>query len=217
MLLREASSNSLGYFMEMSMRLLGRRTALVLVLGVSVAALGCGPKAVRGEEVEGLDDQAMSTGLDRRDLQKLLQENMKALESAPVLKRWEGEQMPAVAVLPLRNETTEHVESSLDALISDMETTLVNAGHVRVISMEQQPKLIAEIRQQYSGAFDPSQIATWGKQIGARYIVTGKVFTSDERQDGERRVQYFMFIQVLEVETGQILFQHKSAVTKAII
>jgi TolB-like protein len=159
----------------------------------------------------------MSTGLDRRDLQKLLQENMKALESAPVIKRWEGEQMPAVAVLPLRNETTEHVEGSLDALISDIETTLVNAGHVRVISMEQQGKLISEIRQQYSGAFDASQIATWGKQIGARYVVTGKVFTSDERQDGERRVQYFMFIQVLEVETGQILFQHKSAVTKAII
>ncbi|HXK19626.1 MAG TPA: penicillin-binding protein activator LpoB [Polyangiaceae bacterium] len=195
----------------------GRFGAWALVLGVSLGALGCGPKAVRGEEVEGLDDQAMSTGLDRRDLQKLLQENMKALEDAPVIKRWEGEQMPAVAVIPLRNETTEHVESSLDALISDMETTLVNAGHVRVISMEQQGKLVAEIRQQYSGAFDPAQVATWGKQIGARYIVTGKVFTSDERQSGERRVQYYMFIQVLEVETGQILFQHKSAVTKAII
>jgi uncharacterized protein (TIGR02722 family) len=197
---------------------MGRLGALSLVLGVALGALGCGgPKAVRGEEVEGLDDQAMSTGLDRRDLQKLLQENMKALEDAPVIKRWEGEQMPAVAVIPLRNETTEHVEGSLDALISDIETTLVNAGHVRVISMEQQGKLVAEIRQQYSGAFDPSQIATWGKQVGARYIVTGKVFTSDERQKSERRVQYFMFIQVLEVETGQILFQHKSAVTKAII
>ena len=195
----------------------GRFGAWALVLGVSLGALGCGPKAVRGEEVEGLDDQAMSTGLDRRDLQKLMQENMKALEDAPVIKRWEGEQMPAVAVIPLRNETTEHVEGSLDALISDIETTLVNAGHVRVISMEQQGKLVAEIRQQYSGAFDPAQIATWGKQIGARYIVTGKVFTSDERQSGERRVQDFMFIQVLEVETGQILFQHKSAVTKAII
>jgi uncharacterized protein (TIGR02722 family) len=196
---------------------MGRLGALALVLGVAASSVACGPKAVRGDEVEGLDDQAMSTGLDRRDLQKLLRENMKALESAPVLKRWEGEQMPAVAVLPLRNETTEHVESSLDALISDIETTLVNAGHVRVISMEQQGSLIAEIRKQYSGAFDPSQISTWGKQIGARYVVTGKVFTSDERQDGERRVQYFMFIQVLEVETGQILFQHKSAVTKAII
>jgi hypothetical protein len=199
------------------MSTMGRFGRVALVTGVALLAAACGPKAVRGDEVAGLDDQAMSTGLDRRDLQKLLQENMKALETAPVIKRWEGEQMPAVAVLPLRNETSEHVESSLDALISDIETTLVNAGHVRVISMEQQGNLIAQIRQQYSGAFDPSQISTWGKQIGARYIVTGKVFTSDERQDGERRVQYFMFIQVLEVETGQILFQHKSAVTKAII
>ncbi|RYZ04371.1 MAG: penicillin-binding protein activator LpoB [Myxococcales bacterium] len=193
------------------------RLGAVLASAVALSAMGCGPKAVRGDEVAGLDDQAMSTGLDRRDLQKLLQENMKALETAPVIKRWEGEQMPAVAVLPLRNETSEHVEGALDALISDIETTLVNAGHVRVISMEQQGNLIAQIRQQYSGAFDPSQISTWGKQIGARYVVTGKVFTSDERQDGERRVQYFMFIQVLEVETAQILFQHKSAVTKAII
>jgi penicillin-binding protein activator len=196
---------------------MGRFGAVAAATVVALSTMGCGPKAVRGDEVAGLDDQAMSTGLDRRDLQKLLQENMKALESAPIIKRWEGEQMPAVAVMPLRNETSEHVEGALDALISDMETTLVNAGHVRVISMEQQGNLIAEIRQQYSGAFDPSQISTWGKQIGARYIVTGKVFTSDERQAGERRVQYFMFIQVLEVETGTILFQHKSAVTKAII
>jgi penicillin-binding protein activator len=199
------------------MSTMGRFGTLAVVTAVALSAAACGPKAVRGDEVAGLDDQAMSTGLDRRDLQKLLQENMKALETAPVIKRWEGEQMPAVAVLPLRNETSEHVESALDALISDIETTLVNAGHVRVISMEQQGSLIAQIRQQYSGAFDPAQISTWGKQVGARYIVTGKVFTSDERQDGERRVQYFMFIQVLEVETGQILFQHKSAVTKAII
>ena len=196
---------------------MARFGVLALVVGVAFGSAACGPRAVRGEEVEGLDDQAMSTGLDRRDLQKLLQENMSALQSAPIIKRWEGEQMPAVAVIPLRNETTEHVESSLDALISDIETTLVNAGHVRVISMEQQGNLIAEIRKQYSGAFDPAQISSWGKQVGARYIVTGKVFTSDERQASERRVQYFMFIQVLEVETGQILFQHKSAVTKAII
>ena len=197
---------------------MGRISALSLVIGLALGATACGPKAVRGEEVEGLDDQAMSTGLDRRDLQKLLQENMKALESAPVIKRWEGEQMPSVAVLPLRNETTEHVEGSLDALISDIETTLVNAGHVRVISMDQQPKLVEEIRRQYgSGAFDQSQTATWGKQVGAKYIVTGKVYNTDERQSGERRVQYFMFIQVLSVESGEILFQNKTAVTKAII
>jgi penicillin-binding protein activator len=184
---------------------------------VAAAAVGCGPKAVRDTDVEGLDTDAMSTGLDKRDLERMLRENMNALEKAPVIQRWSQEDRPAVAVIPLRNETSEHVDSSLDALISDIETRLVNAGHVRVISMEQQPKLVEEIRRQYAGAFDQSQVAAWGKQVGARYIVTGKVYNTDERQSGERRVQYFMFIQVLNVETGEILFQHKTNVTKALI
>ncbi|HEV8548311.1 MAG TPA: penicillin-binding protein activator LpoB [Polyangiaceae bacterium] len=178
---------------------------------------GCGPKAVRGSDVAGLDTQAMSTGLDKRDLEKMLNDNMNALKAAPIIQRWSTEDRPAVAVIPFRNETTEHVDSALDALISDIETTLVNAGHVRVIAMDQQPKLVEEIRRQYSGAFDPSQVATWGKQVGAKYIVTGKVYNTDERQSGERRVQYFMFVQVLDVQTGEILFQNKVGVTKAII
>jgi uncharacterized protein (TIGR02722 family) len=159
----------------------------------------------------------MSTGLDKKDLEKLLHENMKALQAAPVIQRWSQEDKPTVAVIPLRNETSEHIDSTLDALIGDIETTLVNAGHVRVISMDQQPKLVEEIRRQYSGAFDQSQIAGYGKQIGAKYVVTGKVYSADERQSGERRVQYFMFIQVLSIETGEILFQHKTSVTKALI
>jgi penicillin-binding protein activator len=187
-----------------------------LALGLSTL-VACGPKAVRDSDVAGLDTDAMSTGLDKRDLEKMLRENMNALEKAPVIQRWSQEDKPAVAVIPLRNETSEHVDSALDALISDIETTLVNAGHVRVISMDQQPKLVEEIRRQYAGAFDPSQTAAWGKQVGAKYIVTGKVYNTDERQSGERRVQYFMFIQVLSVESGEILFQNKTAVTKAII
>jgi uncharacterized protein (TIGR02722 family) len=195
-----------------------RSLSTSLLLALSVPAVACGgPKAVRGDEVSGLDDQAMSTGLDRRDLQKMLHENMQALQSSAVVKRWETENRPAVAVIPLRNETSEHIDSSIDALLADIETTLVNAGHVRVISMDQQPALVEEIKRQYAGAFDPSQVAKWGKQVGARYIVTGRVYSTDERQSGERRVQYYMFIQVLDVESGEILFQHKTAVTKALI
>jgi len=196
---------------------LSRSFVFSLASVVSLSLFGCGPKAVRGEEVAGLDDQAMSTGLDRRDLQKMLHENMQALQSSPVIARWQKENGPTVSVLPLRNETTEHIDSQLDALISDIETTLVNAGHVQVISLESQPALMEQVRKQYQDGFDQSKIAGWGKQIGVRYVVTGKVFSADERQDDERRVQYFMFIQVLDVETSAILFQFKTSVTKALI
>ena len=194
------------------------RIFAALALAMAVPALvACGPKAVRGDEVEGLDDQAMSTGLDRRDLQKMLHENMTALENSGVVRRWEQEDRPALAVLTLRNDTSEHVDSALDALISDVETQLINAGHVRVVSVERQGQLMQEIKNQQSDSFNPAQVSNWGQQIGAKYFITGKVFSTDERIDGERRVQYFMFMQVLSVETGEILFQNKTSVTKAIL
>jgi len=195
-----------------------RLVPALLVTSIALASVGCSrPKAVRGDDVEGLDDQAMGTGLDRRDLQKLLHENMTALDSSAVVKRWDKEEMPQLAVLPFKNETSEHIDSALDALISDVETTLINAGHVSVISLENQQSLVAEIKRQQGDAFDQGKAAAYGRQLGVKYIITGKVFTTDEKFDSERRVQYYLFMQVLEVETGQILFQNKAALTKAIL
>jgi len=190
---------------------------VLIALATGAAACGGGTKAVRGEDVEGLDYHAMGTGLDRRDLDKMLHENMEVMRTSAVVQRWTAEDRPTVAVLPMRNETSEHVDSALEALISDVETNLINWGAVRVISQENQQNLLAEVRRQYSEGYDQTKIAHWGKQVGARYFVTGKVFSTDERVGEERRVQYYMFMQVLNVETGEIMFQNKSAVTKAII
>ena len=191
---------------------------LSIAIAMAAANLGCGgAQAVRGDDVAGLDADALSTGLDRRDLQKMLDENLRAMQSSGAARRWQEENRPSLAVMPIRNETSEHVDSALDALISDVETNLINWGVVRVISMENQAGLLEEIRRQSGSGYDQSQAAQWGKQVGARYIVTGKVFTTDERSEDVRRVQYYMFMQALSVETGEVLFQNKSAVTKALV
>ena len=192
-----------------------RAGVIASLLGAALSA--CAPKPVRGEEVQGLDDEAMSTGLDRRDLQKMLHDNMQVLQTSAVIQRWQSENRPTVAVLPIRNDTSEHIESALDTLISDVETILINGGHVTVISHENQGALIEEVKRQATGAFDQATVSRWGKQVGARYFVTGKTFANDERRDDERRVQYTLFMQVLNAETGEILFQNKASVTKALV
>ena len=53
--------------------------------------------------------------------------------------------------------------------------------------------------------------------MGAQYYLTGKVQAVDERADGERRVQYTLTLQLIEVETSIIHFQNTSARTKAIV
>ncbi len=198
------------------MRLFASLTA-VSIAALSSSLIGCGPEAVRDTDVAGLDDAAMGTGLDRRDLQRMLKENLDAMQTSAAVKRWEGENRPTVAVLNIRNETSEHIDSALQALISDVETALINGGHVRVIATQDQPELMEQVRRQQGDAFDQSQIASWGQQVGAKYFVTGKVYTVDERMDGERRVQYFMFMRVLEAATGDILWQNKTSITKALV
>jgi penicillin-binding protein activator len=196
------------------------RFLVLLACGLTTLAgsmTACGPKAVRGSEVAGLDDAAMGTGLDRTDLKGMLDTNLASLQSSGAVKRWEGEDRPPVAVLTIKNETSEHIDGALNALISDIETSLINAGHVRVISAQDQPEMMEKVRSQQTDAFDQSQIASWGQQVGARYFVTGKVYTVDERADGERRVQYFLFMRVLEAATGDILWQNKTSVTKALV
>jgi uncharacterized protein (TIGR02722 family) len=192
--------------------------ALALLTGFS-GLVGCssGPRAVRGTDEPGLDYEAMSTGLDKRDLQRMLNENMQVMRNSAVVARWQQEDRPPVAVLPLQNETSEHIDSALNALISDIETQLINWGAVRVISMQNQQQMMEEIRRQYGDGFDQTKIAHWGKQIGSRYFITGKVYTTDERVEDQRRVQYYLFLQVLNVETGEILFQNKTNTTKAMI
>ncbi len=192
------------------------------VLALITFAMACGgPQYVRDTDEPELDEYAMSLKLDRKDLDRLYEENADALMASSIAKTWERQaasnSAPVVAIFPMRNETSEHIESQLDALLSKFETDLVNKSPADVVSYENQPDLIAEIKRQQSDAYDPSRLATYGRQLGAQYFVTGKVYDSAERVDGERRVQYFMFVQVIDVSTGAIKFQNESGLTKGYI
>ena len=76
--------------------------------------------------------------------------------------------------------------------------------------------MIREVEGQQNPVFNPAKAATYGKQLGAKYFITGKVSAADERNDDMRRVQYFLFLQVIEVETSAIKWQRKTYITKAI-
>jgi PBP1b-binding outer membrane lipoprotein LpoB len=195
--------------------------AAIIPLAASVtfcAGCGGGVAIVRGSQVEGLDDQAMSTGVDKRDIQQALHENLKSLMTSPTANGWaQDHSRPTIAIYPLANETSEHIDSQLNALLSDVETYMVESNLVTVISVERQRQMIAEVEKQHGGGFDLRHVADYNRQLGAKYSVTGKVFTADERAFGERRVQYFMFMQLIDVSTSAVVWQHKVEFTKAII
>ena len=177
----------------------------VLLFATTLVSAGCGPTYVRGSDDAEIDEYALSTGLDKKDLERLFDENIDSLLKSKIAMKWGGsDEPPVVAIFPIANETSEHIGGQLQTLLSKVETRIVNSGIAQVVSREQQDVLIAEVEAQSGGAFDANHAATYGKQLGARYFITGKTYDSAERADGERRVQYFLFMQVVDVQTGTI-------------
>ncbi|WP_172824844.1 CsgG/HfaB family protein [Pajaroellobacter abortibovis] len=189
----------------------------VVSLSLLLNIAGCRKEYIRGANNPSVDAPAMSTGLDKDDIGRMLNECLNHLGNSPVMQFWREHQGKArVAIFPFQNETSEHIDSQLQAVLSETETWLVESNTVMVISRERQLQMIKEVEGFSNAAFNPNKIGQYGRQLGAQYIVTGKVQASDERTDSMRRVQYFLFMQVIEVETSAIKWQHKSYVTKAI-
>lgn len=189
-----------------------------LALALTLAA--CGPSYVRGSENPELDEYAMSTGIDKKDLEKLFDENAESLMKSAAMSRWKdlarSGKEAKVAIFRVKNETSEHIDSQLNALLSDAETYFVNSGLVKVVSVERQGQMMAEVDKQQGGGFNPRYIER-SRQLGAKYFLTGKVFSADERTSDARRVQYFLFMQLIEVGSSAVVWQQKTQFTKALV
>jgi hypothetical protein len=187
---------------------------------VAGAIASCAPVVSRGGPGTlnpGLDEAPLSTKLDKKDLDYLVEQNLSALFSSAF---WTGEVAgrgrPFVTIFPIRNDTSRHVDDEMVTLLSSIETSLVNSGAVNVVSRERQSEMLAEIDYQNGTGMDPTTAAKIGRQLNAKYYITGKLGAVDERLKRTRRVQYSLFLQVIDVETSLIKFQHESIRSKAV-
>jgi curli biogenesis system outer membrane secretion channel CsgG len=191
-----------------------RGACAVAVIALVSFVSGCAPQATRGGAGTArpeMDEPALGVGLDREDINFLVAQNLASLENS---KFWLGEIVPAkppplFAIWPIENRTSQHIEDQLVTFLSSIETTFVNSGEVRVVARNEQENLGDEIRRQSGSMFDPRNAQRAGRQLGAAYFVTGRITSVDEKLSGVRRLQYSLFLQVLEVETGLVRWQHE--------
>jgi len=199
-----------------------RRTVCAAALaGLVALASGCAARAYRGGEGTAypeMDRPAMSVTLDRDDITYLVADYLARLEPS---RFWQqtvkgAAEPPIVAIWPIQNATTQHLDDQMLTLLSSIETALVNTGDVQVVDRSRQEALAQEIGIQHGADFDQRSAQKLGRQLGAKYFFTGKITSVDERLSGMRRVQYSLFLQVIEIETGLIRFQNEVARSKAV-
>ena len=199
------------------------RVAVIILFSFVALGLvpGCTQQALRGgvgTDNPNLDRPALSVRLDREDINYLVADYLKGLETS---RFWQATvkglgDRPLVAIWPIQNATSQHIEDQLLTLNSSIETSLVNAGDVRVVDRARQAALVREIGVQQGATYDPATAQRMGRQLGVKYFFTGKITSIDETFNKQKRVQYSLFLQVVEVETGLIEFQNEVTRSKAI-
>lgn len=189
------------------------RTFLLSAAVLSLAACS-GPKFERGSDDASIDKAALSTGLDREDLEGALTEWYAEFAASGFVTGSDAEDPKSISVLSIENNTTEHISSGLRSLITSVETKLVNSGVFIVVANDKQAEAAINRELSRSDAYDQASIAAAGKRLGVKYLIYGDVGDTAEKTSDKRRVQYYLFLKVVEVESGRLIFQQQIDRTK---
>ena len=188
-----------------------RPVLFAVLTALALLAAGCGGTSYsRASDDPSIEEEALSTRLDRVDLELALDKWMQSFESSPFVGELAGE-TPNIAILRISNDTSEHVSGALQNLLNAVETRLVKMNTWNVIdnSALSSDAVMAERIRDLSDSVDDATIAALGKEYGIHYFINGRVGDTAEKTDDKRRVQYYLFLRVTDVATKRIVFQEQ--------
>jgi hypothetical protein len=183
---------------------------------LAAALAGCsGPEFSRASEEPEIEDPALSTRLDGKDLDLALSAWVDELTRSDFIQGLPPRK-PSIAILAIENATSEHISGALDTLLSSAETHLVQSGLFSVVDNTtlMRDAVLAERLRDAGDAVDKETAAALGKEYGIEYFVSGRVWDTAEKSNDVRRVQYHLFLRVTDVATLRVMHQSQVDVTK---
>ena len=121
-----------------------------------------------------------------------------------------GDISPIVVELGIQNRTKTHLD--MVALGDTIVTRLLDSGKMRFVNAAQRDKLLKEQGYQLANCTEETKTAI-GKQLGARYMLTGSITELGARSGRQVRVSrkedvyYQLTVTVTDLETGLIVLR----------
>ena len=167
----------------------------------SLLMTSCGPKAfVKGtyDDVQRenlLDDQWSET-----DMQKAVADLVGNMTKHPLIANSKRE--PVVMVTGLQNKTSEHIDTQ--NIMDMVRVELMNTGRVSFIDKEARQDIADEYNYQNSGMVADESKKGPGGQIGADYIINGRLDSIVKEVGKDKTVYYKLTLNLTNLKTSQI-------------
>jgi len=183
------------------------RSAFPLVcVGLSVI-IGSGCQAFR-QSVDTVDvntSKPFDAKYDYSDLRTMSNEIVDKMLAASIMKTMATP--PIVAIFSIENRTTIHIDTQ--AMTDTMRSKLMDSGKMRFVNTTRRDELLKEAGYQGKNATPETRVQV-GKQLGAKYMLTGSIVELTRASGREVRVSskeevYYQFtVELTDLETGLV-------------
>lgn len=168
-----------------------------------VLASGCAAFRAKVSDVNVDNTNHMTSTYDYSDMRQITESVVAEMIRSPLLAQQPTP--PVMMIAGVQNRTSQYVDTK--ALTDRMRTMLFQAGKVQFVNETRREQLLKEQGYQSENATAQSQVAV-GKQIGARYMLSGSFIEMEKESLRQVRVSktevnyYKLTIEITDLETG---------------
>lgn len=176
-----------------------------------LALSACGPKAfVKGEYDDPERENLMTDQWSETDMQKAVADLVASMVKNPVIAN--AKVPPIVMVTSLQNKTSEHIDGQ--NIMDMVRVELSQTGKVAFIDKEARQDIADEYNYQDSGMVNETTKKGPGGQIGADFIVNGRLDSNVQEVGKDKTVYYKLTLNLTNLKTSVISWTNHKQLRK---
>lgn len=176
--------------------------ATIVAVAVTTIFLGCGPRQFsKGEYDEDVNrENLLNDQWSETDMQKAVSQLIEsAIQTAAVRK---ANKPPVVMVTGLQNKTSEHIDTQ--SVMDMIKVELTQSGKLQFVDREAREDISNEYDYQESGMVSRESKKGKGGQVGADFIMNGRLDSIVQQVGKDKSVYYKLTLNMTNLKTGII-------------
>ena len=185
---------------------------VLLLMATSYSLVSCSPKAfTKGEYDEDVtEENLMNDRWSETDMQKIVESLVASMTKHRSIR--EAKRPPIVMVTKLQNKTSEHIDTQ--SIMDMVRVELTNSGRVAFIDKAARDDIADEYEYQDSGMVSGETKKTKGGQIGADFILNGRLDSIVQQVGKKKTVYYKVTLNLTNLKTSVIAWTGQKQIRK---
>lgn len=183
----------------------------LLMVGALAFVTGCGPKAfVRGEYDNVEAENNLNDLWSETDMQKVVADLVAGMTSHQSIST--AKRPPIVMVTKLQNKTNEHIDTQ--SVMDMVRVELGRGGRVAFVDKEAREDVAEEYNYQNSGMVSGESKKGPGGQIGADFIINGRLDSIVQEVGKDKSVYYKVTLNLTNLKTNLVVWSDYKQIRK---